>query len=68
MRSPNTLRSKRTSMVAEIVSIHLPRFKTEAMTWNVKNKNTFKVFYAKEVVNHQNNQLCCDVLNVLMAK
>ena len=57
MISPNTLRSKRTSMVAEILSTHLPRFETEAMTWNVKNKNTFKVFYAKEVVNHQNNQL-----------
>lgn len=36
-------------MAAEVLSIHLSQFKTEAMTWSIENeKNTFKDFYAIE--------------------
>lgn len=45
-------------MAAEVLSIHLPQFKTEAMSWSIENeKNAFKDFYAIEVINHQNDKL-----------
>ena len=44
-------------MAAEVLSIHLPQFKTEAMSCSIENeKNAFKDFYAIEVINHQNDK------------
>lgn len=53
-------------MVADTLSVHLPRSKTETATWIIENeKNAFKAFYGNQakVINYR--ALGCTFLNII---
>ena len=51
-------------MVADILSVHLPRSKTEATTWIIENeKNAFKAFYGNQVKIINYRAVGCTFLN-----